>query len=339
MTMNTKLNKSDYTLLILFFAISIAIQIYDYYTTKNVLLEYLVDIPATVIFTLLQIVIFMYWLIPEYIIKEKKYFHFAVFAVLSMIILGIIEYFLGLWSGGKPISEFPINFKTIIIGITRMAENIGLPFGLLLAKKYYEGQTQLLNVQKQQKENELKLLRSQLDPHFLFNNLNTLDALIDSNPKSAKEYINRLSLIYRYLIKTKDAEVMELSKEVDFAKNYMFLIKTRFASDYDFKVVNENSISDKFIPTGALQTVLENVVKHNNVIEGNTIETTVSIDDDWITVTNSKSNTGINPQSLGTGLKNLKARYELLSDKQLQVIDTNTEYKISIPIIKLSDEN
>ena len=76
-----------------------------------------------------------------------------------------------------------------------MAENTGLPFGLLLAKKYYEGQIQFLSVQKQQKENELKLLRSQLDPHFLFNNLNTLDALIDRNPTNAKEYINRLSLI------------------------------------------------------------------------------------------------------------------------------------------------
>ena len=94
MTMNTKLNKSDYTLLILFFTVSIGLQIYDYYIEKNDLLEYFVDIPATVITTLLQIAIFMYWLIPEYIVKQKKRWHFVGFGLLSMIILGIIEYVL-----------------------------------------------------------------------------------------------------------------------------------------------------------------------------------------------------------------------------------------------------
>lgn len=319
--------------------IVVGIEIYYNYLNQSLFIEYLVDIPTTVLVTLLQIAIFMYWLIPKYIIALKKRYHFMVFALLSMIILGITEYAIGFWSGGNPMNTFPINFKTIINGITRMAENTGLPFGLLLAKKYYEGQIQFLSVQKQQKENELKLLRSQLDPHFLFNNLNTLDALIDRNPTNAKEYINRLSLIYRYLIKTKDAEVMELSKEVNFAENYLFLIETRFANDYDFKLINNDSLKDKFIPTGALQIVLENVVKHNKVINGITIETIISIEDDWITVANSKSNSGSHTESFGTGLKNLKARYELLIDKRVQVMDTNTEFKISIPIIKLSDEN
>ena len=117
-----------------------------------------------------------------------------------------------------------------------MANSIGMPFGLVLAKKFYEGQNKILVIEKQQKENELKLLRSQIDPHFLFNNLNTLDSLIDSDAEKAKEYINRLSLIYRYLIKTKDAEVMELSEEIELAENYIFLIKTRFENDYDFKI-------------------------------------------------------------------------------------------------------
>jgi len=147
-----------------------------------------------------------------------------------------------------------------------------------------------------------------------------------------------LSLIYRYLIKTKDAEVMELSKEVDFAENYVFLIATRFANNYDFDIIKNASLVDKFIPTGALQIVLENVVKHNKVGNSDTIKTIVLIEEDWLTVTNSKSNFGINSESLGTGLKNLKIRYELLLDKQIQIIDTNSEYKISIPIIKLSNE-
>ena len=132
---------------------------------------------------------------------------------------------------------------------------------------------------------------------------------------------------------------MELTKEVRFAENYIFLIKTRFAKDYDFDIKNTNSLEDKFIPTGALQAVLENVVKHNKVANNTTIKTVILIEDDWLMVTNSKSNSGTTSESLGTGIKNLKARYELLSDKKDKIIETNSEYKISIPIIKLSDEN
>lgn len=151
---------------------------------------------------------------------------------------------------------------------------IGLPLGILI-KKFYEGQQELLKTQKLQKENEVKLLRSQIDPHFLFNNLNTLDSLIDSNPAKAKEYIHRLSLIYRYLIKTKDAEVMKLSSEIEFAENYIFLIKTRFGNDYEFTIEKNISLDATLIPTGALQSLLENVVKHNKSAGKNTIKTTI----------------------------------------------------------------
>jgi two-component system LytT family sensor kinase len=147
----------------------------------------------------------------------------------------------------------------------------------------------LVETEKQRKENNLKLLRSQIDPHFLFNNLNTLDFLIDSNPEKAKEYISRLPLIYRYLIKTKDAEVMELANEIELAKNYIFLIQTRFGNDYEFNIEKNISLADKFIPTGALQNLLENVVKHNKYDGTKSIKTTIQINEGWLIITNTKS--------------------------------------------------
>ncbi|MGC1204122.1 MAG: histidine kinase [Flavobacteriaceae bacterium] len=337
--MNTKLNKSDFILLAIFYSVSIAIEAYDYYLDKNALIEYLVDFPTLILCSLALIYIFIVILIPLFIVKQKKYVLFLLFGLISLIFFGLIDYTIGFWTGGHDWAKYPKGISFVLTGINQGSDLIAFPLGILLTKKFYEGQTQLVKVKKEQKENELKLLRSQLDPHFLFNNLNALDALIDSDAIKAKEYINRLSLIYRYLIHTKDAEVMELSKEVDFAEHYIFLIKTRFTYDYDFSIINNNSINDTFIPTGALQTLLENVVKHNKVLDKSIIKTTVLIEDDWITVTNNKSNSGTNSESLGTGLENLKARYELLIDKEIQVIDTNTAYKISIPIIKLIEEN
>jgi len=335
--MNNKLNKSDLLVLAVYFVVSYLIQGKAYYERGALLREYLLDFPADLIAICSVIFLFVFWLIPKFV-KEKKYFLFAFLGLIIIIVITGIEYTIGFWSGQNDWNNYPKGLDFVINMIDRGTFQTAFPFALLLTKKFYEGQNEFLKIEKQQKENELKLLRSQLDPHFLFNNLNTLDALIDSNPTSAKEYINRLSLIYRYLIKTKDAEVMELSKEVAFAENYVFLIETRFANDYRFNIVNNTSLNDKFIPTGALQTLLENVVKHNKMIDGNTIETTILIAEDWITVTNTNTSTGINPESLGTGLINLKQRYQLLSDKQIQISDTAKSYKIIIPIIKLSDE-
>jgi sensor histidine kinase YesM len=337
--MNTKFNKSDYILLALFYSISTGLQVYDYYLSKNELIEYLIDLPVQIICSLALIYIFIVILIPSFIVNKKQYFLFVLLGVISLIVFGMTQYIIGFWSGSGDWSKFPKGLNFILTGISNGSDSIAFPLGILLTKKFYEGQTQLVKVQQQQKENELKLLRSQIDPHFLFNNLNTLDSLIDSNTERAKEYINKLSLIYRYLIRTKDAEVMELSKEVEFAENYIFLIETRFANDYNFKIVKNKSLEDEFIPTGALQALLENVVKHNKVLDNNSIDTTILIEEDWITVTNSKSNSGVNIESMGTGLNNLKVRYELLIDKQVQIMNTNMEYKISIPIIKLSNEN
>ncbi len=337
--MNTKLNRSDYIVIAVVYAVTTIFNCIDYYQNGNDLIEYLVDIPASIILSLLIILAFMYWLIPNYIVKEKKYVQFVVFGLVLMCVLGIIDYMAGFWSGNNDWSEFPKWYDLLLISFFRLSDDAGFVFGILLAKKFYEGQAQFFNVQKQQKENELKLLRSQIDPHFLFNNLNTLDALIDSDTAKAKEYINRLSLIYRYLIKTKDAEVMELSSEIELAENYVFLIQTRFGDDYNFQIQNNTTFRDKFIPTGSIQALLENVVKHNKAQQNSNIEATIQIDEDWLTVVNTKSKISSNQESFGTGLENLRTRYNLLSDQDVQIINTESEFKVSIPIIKLSNES
>jgi hypothetical protein len=337
--MNLKLNKSDLYLLAAFFIVSISLEVRTYYTNKNVLLEYLIDIPTGFIFSLVLIYSFTFWLIPKYIVERKRYLLFVIYGLSMLILGGGIRYIAGFWTGGGDWGKFPTFFNFLTRAVSNGSDLVAFPLGVLLTKKFYEGQAQLAKNREQQKENELKLLRSQIDPHFLFNNLNTLDALIDSDSARAKEYINRLSLIYRYLIQTKDAEVMELSKELELAENYIFLIKTRFESDYIFEIHKKTSIEEKFIPTGALQTLLENVVKHNKPDNNGPIKATIVVENDWLRITNSRSKLPSSQESFGTGLDNLKARYQLLSDQKIQIENSETAYIISIPIIKLISDN
>ena len=333
--MNTKLNKSDWIILSLVFGATVFLGCIDYYREGNRLIEYLVDFPVSVLFSVLMILAFIQLLVPKFLIEKKQFFVFIISAILLLTVFGTTDNIIGRFTAGKTFDGISNWFSYLQNGLYNASEMIGLPLGILLMKKFYEGQTLLMKSEKQQKENELKLLRSQIDPHFLFNNLNTLDSLIDSDAEKAKEYINRLSLIYRYLIQTKDAEVMELSKEIQFAENYIFLIETRFGNDYKFNIKKEAEITDKFIPTGALQALLENVVKHNKANE-KPVQTTITIKDDWLTVSNTKS-TNTKNESLGTGLQNLRSRYELLSDKKVDIKNTNNNFDVTIPIIKLSE--
>jgi len=334
--MNTKLNKLDKIILIIYYSIATILNIVDYSIRDLKTIEFLIDIPAAVITSYIIILIFINVLIPKYLI-HRKYLLFIFFSLIVMAFFGTISDTLGYISGGNPLNKLPNTTQIIINGIYTAANSTGLLLGILFIKKFYEGQIIVAETKQEQKENELKLLRSQIDPHFLFNNLNTLDSLIDSDSEKAKEYINRLSLIYRYLIQTKDSEVMELSKEIELAENYMFLIKTRFGEDYDFKVDKKASIMDKFIPTGALQSLLENVVKHNKPKNNQAINTSILIEDNWLKVINTKSTLKTKNESFGTGLKNLKTRYQLLSDKEIQIKNSEETFEVAIPIIGLSD--
>ncbi|MBC3759867.1 histidine kinase [Hyunsoonleella sp. SJ7] len=332
--MVTKFNTSDRILLVIYYSVFVLLMTVTYHSKNDLYSVFIADTFSSIFISLIIIVVFFNVLIPKYLFK-KRYFYFIVFGVLILSFFGALLETIVFFAQGYSWSELPKWHKLAILGISTASDNTGFLFGLLLTKKFYENQTLLLTVEKQQKENELKSLRSQIDPHFLFNNLNTLDCLIDGNPDKAKEYTNRLSLIYRYLIKTKDAEVMELAEEIELAENYIFLIKTRFENDYDFKVDVNTTIEDKFIPTGAIQTLLENVVKHNKPRNNEAIKATILVEDNALKVINTKSSIPSKNESFGTGLDNLKARYQLLSDKKIVIINTDKKYTISIPIIKL----
>ncbi len=335
--MNTKLDRSDWIILFIIFGTSTVLNSIDYYREGNALIEYLIDFPSSILFSIILILIFVHVLVPKFLIERKRFISFFIVSILLLTVFGTLSNLMGRLSAGKSLEGISNWLLYLQNGLYNAADMIGVPLGILLIKKFYEGQSLLVQSEKQQKENELKLLRSQINPHFLFNNLNTLDSLIDSDSEKAKEYINRLSLTYRYLIQTKDSEVMELSEELQHAENYIYLIKTRFGNDYEFLIDKKASIHDKFIPTGSIQALLENVVKHNKAISNGNIKAAIVIENDWLTIRNTKSTAPSQSESLGTGLNNLKSRYQLLSDQKVTVTDSKEFFEVIIPIIRLSE--
>ncbi len=352
----TKLNKSDYLLLIVYFVLFILADSYDHtfhfnkvnYTfikpdgssysqinTSPSLEGYIIGVPISFISTLSIVLIFFIWLIPKYLIKAKSYFVFSALGILVLAVFGIFRLTVWHWVDNIPWQTYPSAFDLIMKGLSNSASNAGLPLGILLTKKYFESQIQIAHVQKKQKESELKLLQAQINPHFLFNNLNTLDALIDTKPEEAKRYIVHLSALYRYLINTKDKEVVLLKEELSMIKNYFYLIETRFGDIYTFSITGDNMTNTQYLPVGALQVLIENVVKHNRVLMGKSISTSIVIESQQVVVTNNKTGVSEKLESFGTGLDNLQERYALLFDKEIKITNSEFEFQVSIPLIEL----
>lgn len=332
MHMIKDISRSDWWVIAGFWILAMPIILADYISHMTIHKAVSLLILDLVLITAVSITM-VFWLAPRYL-STKRY---ALFFIGMLSIL-LIESFL-YWYGTTVIWGFHIPDSMIeYLGdeITSDAQSLGILGGVLLAKKYFEGQQILLQLEAATRTNELRALQSQVNPHFLFNNLNSLDELIDSNPTEAKIYVNKLAHLYRYLINSKDNDVVTLEEELQFAKNYIYLIKQRYGSSYTFTVddqsINKASI---LLPPASLQLILENVVKHNigNVI--NPLETTIKIDQEKIMISNEKRLKSNPTDSNGVGIQNLISRYQLLSDMQVVVVDSDTQYAIELPFINL----
>jgi len=258
--------------------------------------------------------------------------------IAALVIFGVIKLLVWQWANNLPPAAYPSFAKLILEGINTSALNAGFPLGILITKKYYEEQARNTAIEQKRKEGELNLLRSQVNPHFLFNSLNTLDALIESNPPQAQTYLKALSKMYRNLIMTKDQEIIPLSQELETLKNYITMIKIRFGNTYHFEITDRPIKDTEFMPVAALQILVENVVTHNKPSSSDTILTSIEIGPKLITVENNKVNTGVSSRSLGTGLKNLKDRYQLVTNEQITINRNDAlHFSISIPIIRLKE--
>ena len=188
---------------------------------------------------------------------------------------------------------------------------------------------------KRQAEMELQMLRQQMSPHFLFNNLNTLGSLISLNPDSAIEYSRRLAALYRYTTQISREEVVTLSEEMDFASDYFRLVLLRFGEVYILdKGYADSDVLDWFIVPMSMQTILENVIKHNAGSSEKPLNVSIRITDDYLQVSNEIRLKSTQAVGLGVGLKNLNDQFEMVAGRGI-IVQENTEYfTVKLPLIK-----
>lgn len=215
----------------------------------------------------------------------------------------------------------------IVTVITLMFYSVGF---------FKQGQEVSLANEKLRKEKvsaELSALKSQVNPHFLFNSFNVLSGLIDEDPASAQKFLGGLSKIYRHILENRDEDLVSLEEELKFAEQYIDLQQTRFEDSVVLNSKVRASDLAKKIPTLSLQMVLENAIKHNGFSSQEPLVIDLVSDNGHLVVKNNKKDRKKLVESSGLGLKNIRQRYELHNVNSFGFEDLLDHFTVKLPLI------
>ena len=180
---------------------------------------------------------------------------------------------------------------------------------------------------------QYETLKNQVNPHFLFNSLNVLSEIVHTDADLAEQFIKQLSKVYRYVLETRDREIVNLDEELQNLNAFIFLMKIRFRDGFIF----ENQLTETknvHIAPLTLQMLVENALKHNETSKINPLTVTLKSELEFIEVRNNLQKKSFVLDSTGLGLENIRARYKILSGKDIQVTENAHYFSVKIPILK-----
>lgn len=196
------------------------------------------------------------------------------------------------------------------------------------------------NVKKENLQTQLDSLKSQINPHFLFNNLSSLAALIMENQEKAVHFVEEFSSVFRYLLQANERTLTTLSREMDFISAYYNLLKNRFEQGLHLEVKIPDDCNDLLLPPLTVQLLLENAVKHNALMAENPLQIIIiASSGGWLRIKNTlhEKNAAGNIAAghiSGLGLENIRAKYRLLGLPDIVISRTATHFEVKVPLIK-----
>jgi two-component system LytT family sensor kinase len=178
------------------------------------------------------------------------------------------------------------------------------------------------------------LLKAQINPHFLFNSLNSLSSLISENPIQAERFTDEMSRVYRYLLRSNDQELVPLADELEFIRSYGHLLKTRHGDGFRLQIDVDASVQDHLLPSLTLQLLVENAVKHNIVVKEKPLTVIIkSCDRIRLVVQNNIQKKTITVPSNGIGLANINAKFRLMNKDGISINTVGDQFAVNVALI------
>ncbi|MDR9366551.1 MAG: histidine kinase [Balneolaceae bacterium] len=179
-----------------------------------------------------------------------------------------------------------------------------------------------------------EVLKNQMNPHFMFNSLNVLTGLIETDPEKSQRFIEEFSSIYRYVLDTIEQHVVSLEKELEFARSYMYLQQIRHGEYLNFSVNIRSELLSYYLPPLSLQVVLENAIKHNQVSGEKPLHIEIFDEENNLVITNSLQPKMTFGKSTGIGQQNLIKRYSMICSRVPEFHVGTDQYRVVLPLIE-----
>ncbi len=202
---------------------------------------------------------------------------------------------------------------------------------ILFFKNWKESAVQQEKLKREQLALQYETLKSQVNPHFLFNNLNSLTSLISSNPEKAIDFVKRLSEVYRYVLDQKDHELVALDTELKFVESYIYLHQIRFGTNLEVQM-DVDPKNFKVIPL-SVQLLVENAIKHNEISDKKPLSIRLYTNDDQYLIVENVLQKKSGSEGSGMGIQNISDRYGFFTDQKVLITFNSERFKVSIPML------
>ncbi len=274
---------------------------------------------------------------PELGQTQKRITYQLVWFVAFCSLIRISQTFfyqrIGLWHSGDVFEFRPYFFNTLVsvVGTIQVA---AVYEGIYLYKRWQVSYTEAQDLKKVNLQSQLDSLKTQINPHFLFNNLNSLSALITSDAEQAERFLDELSSVYRYLLQQNSRDLCPLIDELNFINAYFHLIKTRYGEGISLEVDIEERYTSYLIPPLTLQILFENAIKHNIIAASNPLSIRLFTQSGKLYVENNIQIKKAVVPSNQIGLQNIMMKYKLLGYSSILVHQDEEKFLVSVPLIK-----
>lgn len=300
----------------------------------NVLLSYVLTVlvASAVLYTLAKIDQYFPWQRNSYIRFAADFLITPMVAMMAMVPLAYLTYVTGLDFEHNNLRDHMVN--QVLTALVMDLMLVGAYEGYYFFNLW---KASLIKNEQLKKENmtaRYEALKNQINPHFLFNSLNTASALVHENPNKAEDFIDEFSKIYRFLLENQDKNLHSLEDELTFVKSFLSLQQIRFGDSLSYTIEVDDVQLKHMIPVLSLQLLVENAIKHNHITKEHPLEVHIGMDGDLVVVRNTLQLRLKSLSSTGIGLNNLNARYEMLANLKPVFMKTEEEYVAKLPLIK-----
>ncbi len=270
---------------------------------------------------------------------RRFFIQLAASGLYSLLCINLTYYLFKITTNSTPPDPAQVLVLNIY-GLLFIIPVLSVNFGIYFMMQWKKTQVQANQLKEDNLQAQLNSLRMQLDPHFLFNNLNVLASLIEKDKNEAQSFLDKFADVYRYVLQYKKEELVPLHTELDFIKAYGYLLKKRFGEAVIIELSLSQDIAANYcIPPLSLQMLMENAVKHNIIAKDNPLRIQVYLEgEQWVIVKNTYQPIprGTLPGS-GTGLDNIRKRYQYLSAFPVDVSCDHQFFTVKLPLLEVEE--